>query len=189
VSTLRIVPTLDPAGTPGRCELEHCPTSLFLGAEAATIQQLAFQGGEEALAQGIIVTVTDGSHGRTFAFLHRFPKAIEVYWLPWSEWWITASGRRRRSAIWRASTTSSLRRWLAMDQPTTRRLQASTTTARYKEPVQVEMYVTPALAAQEQVCRPPRAGLAWQRRSHDPPGLAPVLPLPAGWWCGGVYDG
>jgi hypothetical protein len=35
--------------------------------------------------------------------------------------------------------TSSVRRWSAIDQPTTRRLKTSKTTARYSQPVQVGM--------------------------------------------------
>jgi predicted ATPase/Tfp pilus assembly protein PilF len=50
---------------------------------------------------------------------------------PWSEWWISpGAGRRRRSAISRASTTSRAPRSAAIAQPTTRRLHASSTTAR-----------------------------------------------------------
>ena len=41
---------------------------------------------------------------------------------PWSEWWIVPfGGRRRRTAICSASTTSSERMWLAIAQPTIRR--------------------------------------------------------------------
>jgi hypothetical protein len=50
---------------------------------------------------------------------------------PWSEWWTSpASGLRRWTAISSASTTSSARMCSAIDQPTTRRLKQSTTTAR-----------------------------------------------------------
>jgi hypothetical protein len=39
-----------------------------------------------------------------------------------SEWWVSSGfGRRRRSAIWNASTTRVARRWVAIDQPTMRR--------------------------------------------------------------------
>ena len=56
-----------------------------------------------------------------------------------SKWWITPLGRRCQSAMSRTSSTSRVRRWLTMDQPTTRRLKASSTTARNRNPVQVGM--------------------------------------------------
>ena len=43
-----------------------------------------------------------------------------------------------------ASSTSSVRRWFAIAQPTTRRLHASTTTARYRNPAHVGTYVMSA---------------------------------------------
>ena len=43
-----------------------------------------------------------------------------------------------------ASRTSSVRRWPAIAQPTTRRLKASSTTATYRNPVQVLTYVMSA---------------------------------------------
>ena len=42
---------------------------------------------------------------------------------PWSQWWMTSSGRRCPIAISIASSTSSARRWVAIDQPTILRLQ------------------------------------------------------------------
>jgi hypothetical protein len=50
---------------------------------------------------------------------------MEVYWQPWSEWWMTASGWRCWTAISRAPSTNEVRRCVAMDQPTMRRLKAS----------------------------------------------------------------
>jgi hypothetical protein len=38
-----------------------------------------------------------------------------------------------------AASTSDVRKWVAIDQPTTRRLQASNTTAKYRNPVTVGM--------------------------------------------------
>ena len=60
----------------------------------------------------------------------------------------------------RASSTSCVRRWLAMAQPTTRRLQASTTTLRYKNPNRWAVGVgsdRSALFVSQRVgfCRPP----------------------------------
>jgi len=71
--------------------------------------------------------------------LQRLPNAMLVYWLPWSEWWITESGLRVCSAMFNAATTRSAVICSPMDQPTTLRLKASTTTARYKKPVHVGM--------------------------------------------------
>ena len=54
-------------------ELEHRPTRLFLRAEGATVQQFTLQCGEEALAQRIVVAVSNRSHRRPDT---RFPAAI-----------------------------------------------------------------------------------------------------------------
>ncbi len=53
-----------------------------------------------------------------------------MYWLPWSEWWITESGRRVCSAMFNAPITRSAVIRLPIDQPATLRLKASITTAR-----------------------------------------------------------
>jgi hypothetical protein len=50
-----------------------------------------------------------------------------------SEWWITSSGCRCANAMLRASSTHSVRRCEAIAHPTTRRLPASMTTARYRK--------------------------------------------------------
>ena len=63
------------------------------------------------------------------ACLQREPKASEVYCDPWSEWWMTLSGRRCPSAMSSASRTRPVLRCVAIDQPTMRRLKASGTTA------------------------------------------------------------
>src|SRR5213082_899087 len=47
------------------------------------------------------------------------PNARLTYCPPWSEWWVSpGQGRRRASAIFRASTTRLARMWVAIDQPT-----------------------------------------------------------------------
>src|SRR5260221_13767539 len=56
-----IVPTLDVA--------EDRHPGLGLRCEPATCQQLTFQGCEEALAHGVVVGVTDRSHGWAHAGL------------------------------------------------------------------------------------------------------------------------
>jgi len=58
------------------------------------------------------------------------PNTVEAYWLPRSEWWIApAGGRREVAAIPSASTTSAASSESRIDQPTIRRLKASTTRA------------------------------------------------------------
>jgi hypothetical protein len=60
-----IGPTLD--------EPIYRPANLFLRAEPMTAQELTFQGGEEALAKGIIVSVPDRTHRRAAPY---FPAAF-----------------------------------------------------------------------------------------------------------------
>ncbi len=57
---------------------------------------------------------------------------------------MTSFGRRCQVAMSRASSTSSVRRCVAMAQPTIRRLQASRTTDRKRKPAEVGMYVMSA---------------------------------------------
>src|ERR1700730_9851182 len=116
----RIIPTLDVA------EAGHL--GLGLGCEPAAAEQLGFEGGEEALGHGVVVG--DPIEGRTPASPHRLPNATEVYWLPWSLWWMTSLGRPWPTAISIASRHTSARRCFATAQPTILRLQASSTTAR-----------------------------------------------------------
>ena len=75
---MRVVPGLD--------ELEDGHSGFRLGPEPAPVEKLALQSGKEALAQGIVEAVADRAggpvEGRTSASLHRFPKAIDVYWHP-----------------------------------------------------------------------------------------------------------
>ena len=56
---MRIVPTFD--------ECEHSLACLWLVVEGRAIEQFAFQGGEETLAEGIIETISDKAHGRVDA--------------------------------------------------------------------------------------------------------------------------
>ena len=57
---------------------------------------------------------------------------------------MTAMGRRWPMAMFKASRISVVRRWLAIDQPTILRLKTSSTTARYRNPLRVGMYVISA---------------------------------------------
>jgi hypothetical protein len=56
MTPVRIVPALD--------EVEEGPAGLGRGPKALSVEQFAFQGREEALAQGIVVGVTDRAHRR-----------------------------------------------------------------------------------------------------------------------------
>ena len=68
---------------------------LDLRCEPAACQQLAFQCGEEALSHGIVVGVTNRSHGMGApASRQRLPHASDVYWVPWALWWMTLLGLR-----------------------------------------------------------------------------------------------
>ena len=58
---MRVVPTFD--------EIEDGHLCLGLGLEVAAVQQLAFQRGEEAFAQGVIETVADRTHRGSYARL------------------------------------------------------------------------------------------------------------------------
>ncbi len=102
----------------------------------------------------------------------------------------------------KASSTSSVRRWLAMDQPTILRLQASRTTARYRNPPAVGTKVMSATQSWFGSCRevaidqirrrsrllvPPGRGHAGRRRlhrptshTHQPRDPLAAMPLPFG---------
>lgn len=57
---------------------------------------------------------------------------------------LVASGFRCQSAMLSAWSTSSVLKCVSIDQPTTLRLNASTTTARYRNPLHVGTYVMSA---------------------------------------------
>src|SRR3972149_10446676 len=61
VASVQIVPALN--------KLKDRQLGLCGGIEAAALQQLALQGGKEALAQRVVVTIPDGAHRRTYARL------------------------------------------------------------------------------------------------------------------------
>ena len=76
---MRVVEALD--------EVEHGEARLDLRAEAGPIEELALERGEETLTQRVVVAIADRAHrGGHPTSLHRRPKAIEVYCVPWSEW-------------------------------------------------------------------------------------------------------
>src|SRR5580700_11266340 len=136
MATGGIVPPLDVA--------EDRHPGLGLRCEPAACQQLTFQCGEEALAHGVVVGVTDRSHGWTHAGFPAAAAERQRCILPWSLWWMTLLGLRWPIAISNAASTSSVRRCLSIAQPTIRRLNASSTTARYRKPAAVGTYVMSA---------------------------------------------
>ena len=72
VAPSQVVPALN-EGEDGHARLD-------MGSEAASIEQFAFQRGEEALAHGVVVRVpTEPIEGRTPVSRQRAPKAKEVY--------------------------------------------------------------------------------------------------------------
>ena len=63
--------------------VEDRPLGFGRGGKSLTIQQLGLEGGEEALAQSVVVAIpTVPIDGRTPASRQRCPKARAVYWLP-----------------------------------------------------------------------------------------------------------
>src|SRR3989304_535350 len=153
-----IVPTFDPEGTPGRCEMKHRLAGLLPRTQRPTIQELALQRGKEALAECVVVAVADRSHGRPHAGLSAtFPESdrsvlaalIGVVNHPSRTPLLDghSQGIENQLGAQMGGHTCACTAGASVAHPTTRRLQASTTTARYNSPLQVAMYVTPALAA------------------------------------------
>ena len=102
------------------------------GSECDAIEQLALERGEEALAQRVVVAVADRAHRGPHAGLAAAPPEGERGVLAAL---VGVMDHARRagaasSAMSSAARTSSVRRCVAIAQPTTRRLQTSSTTAR-----------------------------------------------------------
>jgi hypothetical protein len=77
VAALAVVEDLD--------EVEHRRPQGLAGWPVVAVQQLAFQGGEEALGDGVVERVTDGAIEATRPVsVRRLPNARLVYWQPWS---------------------------------------------------------------------------------------------------------
>jgi hypothetical protein len=138
VASLAVVEDLD--------EVEYGGPQRLAGWPVIAVQQLAFQGGEEALGDGVVKAspMVPIEATRPAARSWR-PKARLVYWQPWSLWWTSpAAGWRWAIAMSRASRTSSVRRCSAIDQPTIRREKQSSTTATYSQPSPVRCWVMSA---------------------------------------------
>ena len=72
---------------------------------------------------------TEPVAGRPPTSRQRLLNATEVYCGPWSECWITASGRRCIATIFGVSRARSVKRWVAIAHPTMRWLTTSGTTS------------------------------------------------------------
>jgi hypothetical protein len=103
------------------------------------MEQLNFDRRKEAFGHGIIEAVADGaSGGQNARVLELLPEGqrrvlaavVGVVDEPGGRVTSPAAGRRVRIAMPTALSTSSVRRWSAIAQPTTFRLKASSTTAR-----------------------------------------------------------
>src|SRR5439155_22777133 len=105
----------------------------------AALDQFVFDRGDEALAGGLSYASPRRPMLATRPdWRSVVPNASEVYCEPRSLWWTTpAGGLRRVTAIPSASTTSSALRSSRIDQPTIRRLKASSPTARNSQPSRV----------------------------------------------------
>ncbi len=79
MTAARIVPSLD--------EFEDGLACFGMRAGAGSVDELAFEGGEEALAHGVVIAVADRAslpaaqpmEGLTPALAQRCPKPMEVY--------------------------------------------------------------------------------------------------------------
>lgn len=133
----RIVPALD--------EGEDGSAGFGLGAETPSIEQFTFQGGKEALAHCIIIGVADRAHRRS----HTGASAAGS---EGQRGVLAALVGMMNDAVWPAlpnSHVQSVQDHLAAPrgaraQPTMRRLKTSSTTARYRNPDHVGMYVMSA---------------------------------------------
>jgi hypothetical protein len=85
VAALAVVEDLD--------EVEHGGPQRLAGWPVVAVQQLAFQGGEEALGDGVVERVTDGAIEATRPVsVRRLPNARLVYW-------VDSTGRRNTSTM------------------------------------------------------------------------------------------
>ena len=136
---MRIVPAFDKLKNDG-ARFSRC-------VEACAVEQFAFEGCEEAFTQGIVKAITDRAHGRADAsFAAAATKGKggvlatmigmmdDILGMTLLD---SHTAPARSAGVCRACRTSSVCRWVAMAQPTIRRLQASSTTARYRNPAQV----------------------------------------------------
>jgi hypothetical protein len=83
MATVRVVPPFD--------GLEDGEAGLDLGREAPPVEELALEGGEEALAEGVVIGVAHGSHRRPDASLaaplsEGERGVLAPLWITWVGW-------------------------------------------------------------------------------------------------------
>ena len=123
MSSTRVVEALD--------EVEDGHPGLGSGPEPATVQQLALERGEEALAEGVVVGVSHRSHRRLYAYLPAAEAEGDGRVLgPLVRVVDHVLGPALPEGHLERSEHQIGLQCVAIDQPTTRRLQASITTAR-----------------------------------------------------------
>jgi hypothetical protein len=94
------------------------------------VEQFDLHRREERCDQAVVVGAGDLAHGAINPpRAARESNSQDLYWVPRSECTSVPTGLRRQRAMSRASTTSSVRKRSAIDQPTTRRLNTSSPTA------------------------------------------------------------
>src|SRR5215208_3213918 len=120
-----------------------------LGASAVvgSVDQFDFEGGEEALGDGVVQTRAGAAHGapqpQPLAGLDAGGGG--VFSPPLSVWKIVVGMRARprvATAASRAQVTSRASWWLPIDQPSRCREAKSSTLARYSQPSSVGIQVT-----------------------------------------------
>src|SRR3712207_2719175 len=94
-------------------EVEDGHVGLGVGAQAGAGDQLAFEGGEEGLDEGIVVAIADRAHRDADPGLTAAAAEGQTGVLAAVVRVVDQDGRRAafQSAMSRASTTSSARRW------------------------------------------------------------------------------
>src|SRR5689334_5433589 len=118
MAACRVVPTFDVA--------EDRHLDLCLRCEPPPRQQLAFERCKEALAHGVVVSVANRSHGRADASRATAPTECQSRIL---------GGFKRSSQHDRSTWTRIVP--CSISSRTIRRLNASSTTARYRNPAAV----------------------------------------------------
>ena len=107
-----------------------------MGWPAVAIDELGLERREEALGERVVVGRPGRAHrgGDTGLGKPGAEGDARVLGAAIGVMDETGPGARRPIAASSAPSTSSVRRWPAIDQPTTRRLKASTMAARYRKP-------------------------------------------------------
>ena len=131
VEAAGVVPAFDP--------VEDGPVEAGDGRPGATVDEFSFDGGEEALGDGVVPACSFASQRQGTAVIGGELAEVPAGVLA------AAVGVEDRPGRWaacvkalnRASEISSVRMWSASAQPTTLRLARSITVARYAQPSQV----------------------------------------------------